>query len=77
MRFMSVLKQEQTMTNDFQKINVRGVDFAAVTPDEAAAICTAMLDGDRVCTVFTPNAEIVQLCVEQPDYYDLYNSQFS
>lgn len=62
------------MTNDFQKINVRGVDFAAVTPDEAAAICTAMLDGDRTCTVFTPNAEIVQLCVEQPDYYDLYNS---
>lgn len=62
------------MTNNFQKINVRGVDFAAVTPDEATAICTAMLDGDRVCTVFTPNAEIVQLCVEQPDYYDLYNS---
>ena len=61
------------MAYDFQKINVRGVDFAAVTPDEAAAVCTEMLDGDRACTVFTPNAEIVQLCVEQNEYYALYN----
>ena len=61
------------MAYDFQKINVRGVDFAAVTPDEAAAVCTKMLDGDRACTVFTPNAEIVQLCVEQNEYYALYN----
>lgn len=61
------------MAYDFQKINVRGVDFAAVTPDEAAAVCTKMLDGDRACTVFTPNAEIVQFCVEQNEYYALYN----
>ena len=62
------------MAYDFTKINVRGVDFAAVTPQEAAEICEAMLDGERTCTVFTPNAEIVQLCVEQPAYYALYNS---
>lgn len=61
------------MPNDFKKIGVRGVEFAAVTPDEAAAICTRMLDGDRAHTVFTPNAEIVQLCVEEPNYYALYN----
>lgn len=62
------------MSYNFTKIRVRGVDFAAVTPDEAASLCEAMLDGDRAHTVFTPNAEIVQLCVEEPHYYALYNS---
>ena len=58
---------------EFEKINVRGVYFANVTPDEAETICTEMLGGDRAHTVFTPNAEIVQLCIEQNEYYDLYN----
>lgn len=59
---------------EFETINVRGVNFANVTPDEAANICTEMLDGFCARTVFTPNAEIVQLCIEQNEYYDLYNS---
>ncbi|MBQ5389642.1 MAG: WecB/TagA/CpsF family glycosyltransferase [Clostridia bacterium] len=58
----------------YEKINVRGVDFLNVTPHEATKIGEKMLAGDAVCTVFTPNAEIVQLCIEQKQYYDLYNS---
>ena len=59
---------------NYEKINVRGVNFLNVTLDEAAKVGEEMLAGDKVCTVFTPNAEIVQLCIEQNEYYDLYNS---
>ena len=58
----------------YEKINVRGVNFLNVTLDEAAKVGEEMLAGDKVCTVFTPNSEIVQLCIEQNEYYDLYNS---
>ena len=58
---------------NYEKINIRGVNFLNVTLDEAAKVGEEMLCGDKVCTVFTPNAEIVQLCIEQNEYYDLYN----
>ena len=58
---------------NFEKINIRGVEFLNVTPAEAVSVGKEMLRGDKVCTVFTPNAEIVQLCIEQNEYYDLYN----
>ena len=59
------------------KINVRGVNFDNVTLVEAAAFL-----GDRLTpggvkeltAVFTPNSEIVQLCIEQNEYFDLINS---
>lgn len=59
---------------EYEKISIRGVNFLNVTLDEAAKVGEEMLRGDKVCTVFTPNAEIVQLCIEQNEYYDLYNS---
>ncbi|MBQ4151308.1 MAG: WecB/TagA/CpsF family glycosyltransferase [Clostridia bacterium] len=59
---------------NYEKINIRGVDFLNVNLEEAAGVGAEMLAGDKVCTVFTPNAEIVQLCIEQNKYYDLYNS---
>ncbi len=58
---------------NYEKINIRGVNFLNVTMDEAVEVGKEMLAGDKVCTVFTPNAEIVQLCIEQNEYYDLYN----
>ncbi len=58
----------------YEKINIRGVNFLNVTLDEAAEVGAKMLAGDKVCTVFTPNSEIVQLCIEENEYYDLYNS---
>lgn len=59
-----------------EQINIRGVNFHNVTLDEAAAwvadTLAAVPDTPRI--VFTPNAEIVQLCLEQPVYYPLVNS---
>ena len=63
-------------TGQYEKINVRGVDFLNVTLDEAAALGRGMLSGDRLYAVFTPNAEIVQMCVEQPSYYALAPTWF-
>lgn len=57
----------------YEKINIRGVDFLNVDLEEATNVGETMLAGDAVCTVFTPNAEIVQLCIEQNEYYALYN----
>ena len=62
------------------KINVRGVFFDSVTLDEAAEWCRSQIEAHRddpslpVKVIHTPNAEIVQLCVEQPAYYSLINA---
>ncbi|MBQ8208649.1 MAG: WecB/TagA/CpsF family glycosyltransferase [Clostridia bacterium] len=58
-----------------KKINVRGVNFDNVTLTEAAEILGTHLEsGDGLKAVYTPNAEIVQLCVDKNEYYDLINS---
>lgn len=59
---------------EIEKINIRGVSFCNLTPDEAEAYAAELMHGGKTATVFTPNAEIVQLCIEQPRYFDLYNS---
>jgi len=55
------------------KINIRGVNFDSVTMNEAVEICSGFLDaadgGARV--IHTPNAEIVQMCIERNEVYDL------
>lgn len=48
--------------------------FDSVDMSEAAAICRGFLGGDAPRVVHTPNSEIVQLCVKQPEYYDVINS---
>ena len=57
-------------------INIRGVNFCNVTLDEAADWVSAVLadSPELPRTVYTPNSEIVQLCIEQNEYYDLINS---
>lgn len=61
-----------------EKINIRGVYFDNVTPEEASARVNAALaaqkESGKVFSVFTPNPEIVQLCIEQNEYYDVINS---
>ena len=57
----------------YEKVNVRGVWFANVTLSEAVEVGREMLAGEKVSTVFTPNSEIVQLCIEQNEYFALYN----
>ena len=57
-------------------INIRGVNFCNVTLDEAADWVSAVLaeQPEFPRAVYTPNSEIVQLCIEQNEYYDLINS---
>ena len=62
-----------------EKIDVRGVVFDNVTMDEAVAWCVSAVDeyrggGASARAVFTPNAEIVQSCVEESALYELFAS---
>ncbi len=56
------------------KITIRGVNFDNVNMDEAVGICAEMLMREGCHVIHTPNAEIVQLCVEDRSYYELINS---
>ena len=58
-----------------KKINVRGVNFDDVTLSEAAEkLGEHMAKGEGIVAVYTPNAEIVQLCIDKNEYYGLINS---
>lgn len=58
-----------------EKINVRGINFDNVTLAEAAALLGEHIEnGEGMMGVYTPNAEIVQLCIEKNEYYELINS---
>ncbi|MCI8332394.1 MAG: WecB/TagA/CpsF family glycosyltransferase [Clostridiales bacterium] len=57
-----------------EKISIRGVQFDDVNLEEALAIVDGFIAGEKKGVVHTPNSEIVQLCVEQPSYYDLINA---
>ena len=57
------------------KIDVRGVLFDNVTLSEATSLVVSHLEhGDGLYSVFTPNSEIVQLCIEKNEFYGLINS---
>lgn len=58
-----------------EKINVRGINFDNVTLSEAAELLGEHFEnGEGMKAVYTPNAEIVQLCIEKNEYYELINS---
>ncbi len=59
---------------DIQKINIRGVNFANVTMDEAAAFVEERVNAGEVTAIFTPNPEIVQMCIEDESFYSVINS---
>jgi len=50
--------------NSFEKINIRGVDFANVTMGEAVETAKSYIAGDKVHAIYTPNAEIMQMCID-------------
>ena len=57
------------------KINIRGVLFDNTTLSDATnRVAGHLADGNGLFTVFTPNSEIVQLCIEHNEYYALINS---
>jgi N-acetylglucosaminyldiphosphoundecaprenol N-acetyl-beta-D-mannosaminyltransferase len=57
-----------------ERINIRGVDFDNVTMDEATAQGIDFLKGGKVCSVYTPNSEIVQMCINDPEFRAIVNS---
>lgn len=57
-----------------QKIDVRGVFFDNVTMQSALAKAIELVEKDGVDYIFTPNSEIVQNCIDNPEFYPLINS---
>lgn len=62
------------MTELNQKINVRGVYFDNVTMESAFSSAVSLLERDGFDCIFTPNSEIVQLCIDDENLYKVINS---
>lgn len=56
------------------KINIRGVMFSNVTFTEAVDTLITRLDDGEMTALYTPNSEIVQMCIESPELYEVINS---
>lgn len=56
------------------KINIRGVYFDNVNMNEAMEKVKEMVNTDGLSYMFTPNSEIVQNCIENPELYEVINS---
>ncbi len=59
---------------EVQKTNIRGVYFANVTMDEAADFVEERIKAGEVTAIYTPNPEIVQMCIENESFYEVVNS---
>lgn len=59
--------------NEIQSVDIRGVKIHNITLREAADAASDMIRTDAFHAVYTPNAEIVQLCIEQPQIRGLIN----
>ncbi|MBE6564659.1 MAG: WecB/TagA/CpsF family glycosyltransferase [Ruminococcaceae bacterium] len=57
-----------------KKINIRRVLFDNVTMAEALSRCAGYLNEKKARVIHTPNAEIVQHCVEDQAFCDIVNS---
>ena len=57
-----------------EKIDIRGVLFDNVTPTEAIDFAEDCIKRGEQCVVFTPNAEIVQMAIEDNNFKDIINS---
>ena len=65
---------------EFEKINIRGVNVANVTMDEAFEIAKGFIAGNKCHVIYTPNAEMVQACIDDKkknktgDLFEIINS---
>ena len=59
---------------EIQKIDIRGVKFANVTMDEAASYVEKRVLAGETTAIYTPNPEIVQMCIEDESFYEIINS---
>ena len=62
------------MPETIQKIDVRGVYFDKVTMESARESAVSLLEKDGFDCIFTPNSEIVQLCIDDENLYKVINS---
>ncbi|MCL1792638.1 MAG: WecB/TagA/CpsF family glycosyltransferase [Oscillospiraceae bacterium] len=60
----------------FETINVRGIDFANVTMDEALEIAKSFIAGNKNHAIYTPNAENTQMCLDDKtgNLFEIINS---
>lgn len=56
------------------KVNVRGLYFDNLTMSETLETLTSRLDAGKQTALFTPNAEIVQACVDDPSLFPVIGS---
>ena len=57
-----------------EKINIRGLDFDNVTMDEALDLIDDAIKAGQRYIVFTPNAEIVQMTLEDESFREIVRS---
>ena len=57
-----------------EKINIRNVMFDNVTMDEASGISAELVEREGIDYIFTPNSEIVQMCINDSSLCDIVNS---
>ena len=57
-----------------EKINVRGVYFDNVTMEEGFRKAVSLIEAEGFSYMVTPNAEIVEACVENPALYEVVNA---
>lgn len=57
-----------------EKVNVRGVLFDSLTMEETVDLLCERLKKKIPTAVYTPNAEIVQACIEDENLYPIINS---
>ncbi len=61
-------------TMERNKVNIRGIMFDNITPDESEAYIEDMLSFEGASAVYTPNAEIAQACIEDASLCEMINS---
>ncbi len=62
------------MANNTARVEVRGLSFDNLTVAETIDILTSRLENGTQTAVFTPNAEIVQACIDDPTLYPIVGS---
>lgn len=69
-----IMAENKKIFPDIEKINIRGVYFDNVTMDTAAKCAAELAERDGFDYIFTPNSEIVQMCINDNSFYDIVNS---
>lgn len=57
-----------------KNVSLRGVGFTAGSLTEISEYITKRIAGGEQTAVFTPNSEIVQMCIDEPSLYEVINS---